>query len=614
MKKVWLSIALLCLFSISIFVVSFKVRRDPVYSERDTYFDQLSLNGNGFDSITDIFCYSYKDGEKEYHYMLMPSSAEPEQFVIKFLYADHVSIEISPGRYEAYKNGSMVSSLEAGGQYALRFEDAANNILHEGVLSIVRADGLPAVFVKTDSGNMDEVNADKEHKEAGTAIVTDETGRISATGKLEYIKGHGNTSWEMVKKAYQLKFEDEKEVLGLGASKKWILVANYDYASEEKNAFVYDLAHNVGLKGTPSFRFAEIYFNGQYQGLYLIGGKIESSRDRLDITDLEKMNKLINDAPVNEDHETYLQPGECLGYDIGGDPADITGGYILERDYSIMAKLLDYPSRFTTSRGDTYGIKEPYIATETEAAYIRDRFQELEDRVYSGEDIGDIANETSFADKYLLEELVKNSAAGSTSSYFYKDSDRVDSRIYAGPAWDYDKALGETRQNLADDPSTFNFCTLHPDTSYLFYELYSKNAGFRRLVAEEYRDKFRELLVDAIEDGGTIDKITAEYGKDKGMDAIKWSKPQTDHTVHAQWVKDFIRARLKAADRVFLNGEKLNIIEYTDKYDSLHIIGVIDGECLGKLPYDADWYDSLTGESVTLNTPIDRDMVLKARS
>ena len=611
MKKIWLSIALLCLFSITIFAISFKVRRDPVYSERDTFFDQLSLNAGGIESITDIFCYTYKDEGNEYHYMLMPSSSDMDNCVVKFLYADHISIAVSPGKFEKYKNGSVIKGLEAGGRYELRFEDAGNNILHEGILSIICADELPAVFIETASGSMDDINADKEHRESGSVLITDENGKIDFSGKLEYIKGHGNTSWEMVKKAYQLKFKTEKEILGLGASKKWILSANYDYASEEKNALVYELAHYAGLAGTPSFRFTELYFNGQYQGLYLIGGKIESGRDRLDIADLEEMNKRINDDPVDEDHETYLEPGKYLGYDLGGDPADITGGYILERDYSMMAKLLDHPSRFTTARGDTYGIKAPEIATQREAAYISSRFQELEDRIYNGETIDDIADQDSFADKYLLEELVKNSAAGSTSTYFYKDSDATDGRIYAGPAWDYDKALGATRQNLADDPSTFNFCTIHPDTSYLFYELYSQNTGFRELVAKKYRETFRLFLAEAIKDGGIIDSITAEYSRDNGMDAIKWSKPQTDYIVHAQWLKDFISERLKAADRVFLYGEKINIVEYTDEYDSLHIIGVIDGECLGKLPYEADWYDSLTGEEVALSTPIDRDMVLK---
>lgn len=614
MKKIRLIIALLLLFPIFIFLLSFNISRDPVQSERDMYFDQLSLNGNGLDSITDIFCYTYKDeNENEHHYMLMPSSADLRSCIIKFLYADHVVITNPDGSESRLKSNSVVHGLNAGDEFKLRFEDADDRVLREGILNIIQAEELPAVFIDTFSGNMDEINSDRDHRESGTIFITDEKGNINTTGKLEYIKGHGNTSWEMIKKAYQFKLKNAKDVLQLGASKKWVLIANYDYASEEKNALVYDMAQHAGLKGTPEFKFTELYFNGQYQGMYLLGGKIESGKDRLDIADLEHNNKLISDDVVDEDHDSYLRKGEYLGYDIGGNPADITGGFILERDYSLQGKLLEHASRFTTLRGDTYGIKEPYIASIEEAEYIYDFFQELEDRIYNGEDISDIADIESFANKYLLEELIKNSAGGSTSTYFYKDSDKRDAKIHAGPAWDYDKSLGNTRINLADDPTTFNLCTIHPDTSYLFSELYLNSGTFRELVRENYIKIFRPYIIEAVSDGGMLDRITGDYAKDNGMDAIRWSKPDTDYLVHAQWVRDFLKTRLEYADRLYINGEVLKTVKYTDEYDSLHIIGVLSGECIQKFPFDALWYDEASGEEVTPGTPVEHDMVLNYR-
>ncbi|MBR2100530.1 MAG: hypothetical protein IJ927_04300, partial [Eubacterium sp.] len=41
-----------------------------------------------------------------------------------------------------------------------------------------------------------------------------------------------------------------------------------------------------------------------------------------------------------------------------------------------------------------------------------------------------------------LQEFFKNLDSSTTSTYFYKDSDSVDSKLYAGPAWDFDNALG----------------------------------------------------------------------------------------------------------------------------------------------------------------------------
>ncbi len=597
MKKVIAGIAFLFLFAAGLLAASFKVGRDPVYSERDTWFDQLSLNAGGFDSITDIFCYTYKDAEdREHHCMLMPSCADMGSCVVKFLYADHIVVVFPSGEEASYKSNTVIKGMEAGKDYPVRFEDTDGNILREGILSIICSESLPSVFITTSSGTMDAINADMEYREKGELLVMDEEGRTDTASELEYLKGHGNTSWEMVKKAYQFKMTAGKEILGLGASKKWVLTANYDYSSEEKNAFAYELARFAGLRGTPEFKYADLYFNGQYQGLYLIGGKIETGEDRLDINDLEYRNKMINDSAQNEDHETNAAPGEQISYDLGGDPADITGGYIIERDYALMGKILDHASRFTTLKGDTYGIKEPYIATKREAAYIAGVFQELEDRIYAGEDISDVADIKSFADKYLLEELLKNSACGSTSTYFYKDSDMTDPLIHAGPAWDYDKSMGSTRQELADDPTTMNFCTMHPDTSYLFYMLYMKNAGFRKLVKEEYSEVFRPYLTEAVSDGGAIDRIRDEYGRNNNMDAIRWSKPDTDYIVHADWMKEFLRKRIETADRIYLKNEPVDILSYTDQFDSVHYIGVIHGEKPQKLPDGAEKSLSSNGQ------------------
>ena len=614
MSKVWLSIILLMLFAVGIFLVSFKVSREIVYNEDDTCFDSLRVNAGGDDDITDIFCFSKEEDGQECHYMFMPSCANIDDFAISFYNADHIIIAFPEGE-RSYKNHSHVKGVEINKDYAVRFEDVNDNVLESGSIVFLQSENLPTAFIETQSMTMDEIDGDAKHnyREEGRILIIDEVGNINITDKLEYLKGHGNTSWEKDKKGYQFKFFRDRECLGLGKSEKWLLIANYDYISEEKNAFVYDMAKQVGLKGTPDFKYTDVYINGRYAGIYLLGGKIESGEDRLDIVSLEDKNNILLDGQhIEEDHSTELVHGEYLGYDIGGEPDDITGGYILERDTSTGTKFKEHASRFITERGDTYGIKEPNIATEKEAEYISEVFQRIEDGIYNGEDVSNLIDMESFADKFLLEEIVKNSASSSTSWYYYKDSDTVDSKLYAGPAWDYDKALGATGHRMADEETTLSFCDIHPDTSYLFYMLYSKNDNFRQMLKTEYLEQFRPYLEIAVSDGGVIDSIRDEYGKNNGMDAIRWDKDTFAYSENAERLKYFLNFRINLLDNIFIEGKKVCTVYYVDDKGYGHYIGVLEGEGMATMPDDRRWRDSETNEEIENDTPIIRDMKIEA--
>ncbi len=90
-----------------------------------------------------------------------------------------------------------------------------------------------------------------------------------------------------------------------------------------------------------------------------------------------------------------------------------------------------------------------------------------------------------------MQEISDRSASGATSSYFYKDSDIIDSRVYAGPVWDYDKCHGNAMNSDIDDPRHLTFLTAHPSGTSLFYDLYTKNTNYMELVRTEYINVLR---------------------------------------------------------------------------------------------------------------------------
>ncbi len=64
------------------------------------------------------------------------------------------------------------------------------------------------------------------------------------------------------------------------------------------------------------------------------------------------------------------------------------------------------------------------------------------DSKYTGMSWSDILDAESAVKYYWTQEYFKNMDSSTSSTYFYKDSDTVDSMLYAGPVWDMDYSIG----------------------------------------------------------------------------------------------------------------------------------------------------------------------------
>lgn len=62
---------------------------------------------------------------------------------------------------------------------------------------------------------------------------------------------------------------------------------------------------------------------------------------------------------------------------------------------------------------------------------------------YQGKKWSDILDADSAVRYYWTQEFFKNMDASTSSTYFHKDADAVDSKLYAGPVWDMDNSCGE---------------------------------------------------------------------------------------------------------------------------------------------------------------------------
>ncbi|GAA4916057.1 CotH kinase family protein [Mucilaginibacter defluvii] len=239
------------------------------------------------------------------------------------------------------------------------------------------------------------------------------------------IKGRGNSTWMHPKKPYRLKFTDKAAVLGIGAAKNWVLLANYSDKTLMRTSLAFNLGRKLGVGFTPDSRFVEVVMNGEYAGSYLLTEQVEVHENRVNIPELKK-------GDVSEDK--------------------ITGGYLLEWD-----QRLDETFWFRTAHDIPFTLKSPSELPEPQFNYIKNYVQQTEDAIFAdnfadvNEGYAKYIDVNSFVNYFIVQELMKNQDARDFSSiYFYKDRG---GKLTLGPLWDFDLALGNVDYSDARYPT-----------------------------------------------------------------------------------------------------------------------------------------------------------------
>ncbi|MBQ6067491.1 MAG: CotH kinase family protein [Clostridia bacterium] len=348
---------------------------------------------------------------------------------------------------------------------------------------IVMQSSSPSLFVTTESGSMDAIHADKEHKEPGSIVITTGTGEVQYSGALDYIKGRGNSTWDLDKKPYNIKLFKKANLFGMGKAKKWCLLAGHGEGTKLRNDLGYSFSQALGNDLTSDVVMTNLYCNGVYMGAYSLTEKVEIGENRIDIYNLADATEEVNDAALDSYSLGGAQgertPGTYKYFNVPNDPADITGGYLIE-----LEKILRYesePTGFSTPIGQTITIKEPENASQAQSRYIFNYYKEFEEALYSptgrnaqGRHYTDYIDLEELAAAYLVQEFTENFDGCSSSFYLYKNTG--DAKFHIGPTWDLDLALGNGFQNNLitlglhpEDPSVPYVFSTHIANSIRWY-------------------------------------------------------------------------------------------------------------------------------------------------
>lgn len=284
---------------------------------------------------------------------------------------------------------------------------------------------VPVIRITTENG---APVVDKKNYIKGTVVIEDPAGMYWDTPRLELkmtkdgIRGRGNTTWDMPKKPYKMKFDSKVSIFGLGEDKEWVILANYADKTLLRNVVAMKLSEIVGMPWTPAMLPVEVYMNGSYLGCYTFSEHKKVSEHRVDLD-------IVGES------------------DNSGDA--VTGDYYMEIEQNQDETTCFY----TQVCGIPMMFSEPEVPTAAQLQYVKDYFRQAETALRSSNftdpDTGwqKYIDIETFAKAYLVNELTKNIDGNMRKSSFITKKKNDKFQMYH--LWDYDLALGNC--NYLDD-------------------------------------------------------------------------------------------------------------------------------------------------------------------
>lgn len=378
-------------------------------------------------------------------------------------------------------------------------------VLEEGELYFTAEDGetreiqvlfgsdIPFAWMDTESGNLEFLQESKENREEGSLYFVGADRTLEYAGHLPKVKIRGNATRLQPKSPFRFRLEEKTSLAGLGASKDYVLLAEYGDISLMRNKAAMELANRTTDLYEPDGEHMDLYVNGDYMGVYLLCEGISIGENRLEIADLEQETDFQN-ARELEDYGTFAEvSGEdtaAKGFEIPQNPEDITGGYLLELEYHGRYEG-EETTGFRTGQDWSLVIKEPDHASREQVMYIRDQFQRAEDAMYApdwknpdtGQPLEELVDLQSFVHKYLVDEICMNTDPW-TSQFLYKD--KGDDVFHFGPMWDYDMAFGHYDVGFSPEEFYGNW--------HIWYSDVYDYPKFQEILKEEYDSSYLPVL------------------------------------------------------------------------------------------------------------------------
>lgn len=337
---------------------------------------------------------------------------------------------------------------------------------------------LPVFYIETEGGR--EVTSQEEYLSATLHIDTD-TAAADLPGLEQTdisIRGRGHYSWNFDKKSYKIRFGGKTSVLGMAASKNWVLLANYTDRSLIQNYVALEMGKvmdNICYHST--LYPVDVFVNGVYRGVYTFGEQLEAKVERIDLV------------------ESYTEPDTDYLLEVGG----YDDGDVLNVDY------------FHTECLRHVAIKHPQSdkLTQEQLDYLIGYVEKADEAVRTLTNYEDYIDVDSLIDWVIIHELTYNlDCCFRRSCYLIKEKG---GKLKMGPIWDFDLAFGSFYRYEYGDWATVGEKGGYVRVTWMNY-LIKDEAFMARFTARwnEVKERLLSTALAAVDDMGALVAPSAE--------------------------------------------------------------------------------------------------------
>lgn len=315
---------------------------------------------------------------------------------------------------------------------------------------VLRLTSIPDFYFSVPSMPEAAWVSDKENYVNATLDIVGNGSVESKSGLSLSIKGRGNSTWYFAKKPMRMKFSKKTSICGFKSAKSYVLLADYIDPSMCHNAIGLWLARRLETKYANHTQPCNVYFNGNYAGLYLLTEKVG-----------------INSGSVNIDEDTGILFELSSEYD---EPYQFRS---TKYHLPVMVKDPDFDELY----GD-----DPDGPTPQERLDAWKKDFNLAEAAVRSNNVFEYFDLDAAVNYLLVENIACNDEIGWPKSvYLFKET--PDSTYKLGPIWDLDVAFNH------DQPTDTGYSTTNPGNNIWLNDLFYYMVRNPRFV-EAYKARF----------------------------------------------------------------------------------------------------------------------------
>ena len=225
------------------------------------------------------------------------------------------------------------------------------------------------------------------------------------------IRGRGHSSWNWPKTPYRINLDSATSLFGMAPARNWILRPNYSDRSLMRDHIAFTMGQQLeNLAFVPGSVLVDVYFNGNYMGVYILTERVEVRQGRVELTN----------------NGTEADTGFLV---------EIGGG-----SHSFQGQIDEHYFNTTTFVWAWVIYPHHEVRTQEQMQFITDFVQNADTAVVTLANYEDYICIPSLIDWFILHELTFNlDSSFRRSCFFTKDAGGL---LRMGPPWDFDLAFG----------------------------------------------------------------------------------------------------------------------------------------------------------------------------